>query len=370
MIDTNVYRISDPDGIETPAMVLFEAMVDHNIAAMAEEAGGASRLMPHVKTHKSQAVAGKQLESGVSGFKCATLRELQMVLEAGAAEAILSYPLVQRSKVERFAGMTAAHPDAAVHAIVSSDSHVDVLASVAREKSLTLRAMLDLDAGQHRTGVAFGEPALALYRRLGDEDHLQGSGLHIYDGHEHFSDPALREAAANRHIEEARKLIASLEAEGMEAGFVVGGSTFSYPFYARAEGMLGSPGACIYWDAGYQGGMPDTPFRFAALVLTQVVDRHPDQKTFTTDLGYKGIAGDPPVPNRASLLGMGHARLAKQNEEHGVFACDGDLPEIGTYLLAVPGHVCPTTVRYPGSFVIDGEGQVVDYYPHSARDRS
>ena len=66
-------------------MVLFEAMVDHNIAAMAEEAGGAARLMPHVKTHKSQAVAGKQLESGVSGFKCATLRELQMVLEAGAA---------------------------------------------------------------------------------------------------------------------------------------------------------------------------------------------------------------------------------------------------------------------------------------------
>jgi len=38
-------------------------------------------------------------------------------------------------------------------------------------------------------------------------------------------------------------------------------------------------------------------------------------------------------------------------------------------LLAAPGHVCPTTIRYPGSYVLDGQGEVVDYYPHTARDR-
>ena len=133
--------------------------------------------------------------------------------------------------------------------------------------------------------------------------------------------------------------------------------------------MHGSPGTCIYWDNGYGGTLPNMPFRWAALVLTQVVDRHPDHQTFTTDLGYKAIAGDPPVAKRATLLGLEETNLILQNEEHGVFSINGEPPAIGTYLLAVPGHVCPTTMRYPGSFVINTAGEVVDYYPHTARDR-
>jgi D-serine deaminase-like pyridoxal phosphate-dependent protein len=115
--------------------------------------------------------------------------------------------------------------------------------------------------------------------------------------------------------------------------------------------------------------MPDIPFKWAAMVLTQVVDRHPDQRTVTTDLGYKAIAGDPPVRSRARILGRLEAELILQNEEHGIFHWPGELPALGTFLLAVPGHVCPTTVCHPGSYVIDGEGEVIDYYPHTARDR-
>jgi len=37
--------------------------------------------------------------------------------------------------------------------------------------------------------------------------------------------------------------------------------------------------------------------------------------------------------------------------------------------LAVPGHICPTTIRYPGIHVVDSSGNVVDYYVHTARDR-
>ena len=56
-------------------------------------------------------------------------------------------------------------------------------------------------------------------------------------------------------------------------------------------------------------------------------------------------------------------------EEHGVFRIPGELPRLGDYLLVVPGHICPTTIRYPGIHVIDSAGEVVDYYPHTARDR-
>jgi D-serine deaminase-like pyridoxal phosphate-dependent protein len=115
--------------------------------------------------------------------------------------------------------------------------------------------------------------------------------------------------------------------------------------------------------------MPDMPFRWAALVLTQVVDRYPDQGTVTTDLGYKAISSDLPVEERAHLLGRDSAQLIHQSEEHGMFRVPGELPRVGDYLLAVPGHICPTTIRYPGSYVIDTAGSVVDYFTHTARDR-
>jgi len=150
---------------------------------------------------------------------------------------------------------------------------------------------------------------------------------------------------------------------------VVAGGSFSFLYYARTEGMYGSPGTFVYWDAGYRAAMPDAPFLCAALILTQVVDRHPDAGTITTDLGSKGISSDLPVEERAYLLGHETAELVSQSEEHGVFRFKAALPRVGDYLLAVPGHICPTTIRYPGIHVIDTAGEVFDYYQHTARDR-
>ena len=370
MLEFGDYKIEDPDGLETPAMVVFEAKVDANIAAICELVGGGQNLVVHVKTHKSEAVTRKQVEAGVAGFKCATLKELEMVLDAGAGFAILSYPQVQKLKVERLSELAAAHSDATVCALASNRQHLAALSVAASKRSQPLPVMVDLDVGMHRTGVAPREPAEDLYAAIDADVHVVAAGFHIYDGHEHMSDPLAREAAARRHIEDVQKLQGSLEAEGREVPYVVGGGSFSFPYYARTDGMMGSPGTCVYWDTGYAGEMPDMPFEYAALILTQVVDAHPDHKTITTDLGYKAICGDPPLDRRARLLGAEETTLLLQNEEHGVFNWPGaEPPEVGRYFLAVPGHVCPTTIRYPGCFVIDPSGAVVDYYPHTARDR-
>ncbi len=366
MIEDRGYKVADPDDIETPAMLIFSDQLDNNIAVVADLAGGAENLIVHVKTHKSEAVARKQLAAGVAGFKCATLKELEMVLEAGAKEAILAYPMVQKLKVQRFAEL--ARGEAVLSAIVSDPAHLRVLGEVAAERSQGLRAMIDIDAGMHRTGVA-PERAADLYREIARHPQLEPGGFHIYDGHEHYTESDERWVAAQRHIDAANELKGLLEAEGIAVPRIIGGSTFSFPAYARTEGMHGSPGTCIYWDTGYSSMLKDYPFEWAALVLTQVVDRHAGAGTITTDLGLKAISDDGPLPRRATLLQNTGAEFLGQNEEHGIFRWSDPQPEIGTYLLAVPGHVCPTTIRYPGSYLIDAEGQIADYYPHSARDR-
>ena len=230
--------------------------------------------------------------------------------------------------------------------------------------------MLDLDVGMHRTGVAPGGAAEQIYAAIHNTPGLQVAGLHAYDGHEHFQDPEGRAGAAQKHIDDLKALQARLEAAAMPVPRIVAGGSFSFAYYARTEGFHGSPGTVVYWDINGTSRMPDLDFRWAAMVLCQVVERHPEQQTITTDLGVKAIAADPPLDSRARLLGHMEAQLILQNEEHGVFLWQGeDLPAVGEYLLAVPGHVCPTAIRYPGSFVIDAEGAVVDYYPHTSRDR-
>jgi len=369
MITWQDYCVADPGALETPAMLLFRDMLDHNIRSICEMVGGGQNLIAHVKTHKSEAVARKQVELGIEGFKCATLNELAMVLQAGANKAILSYPQVQERKIERLCDLASSHPDAWIASIVSSPFHLDVLGTIAARREQPLRVMLDLDAGQHRTGIGFGPDAAKLYRGIDAHPFLQPSGFHLYDGHDHYSDVHQREAAAQRHIESLQEFQQQIESAGMPVPCVVAGGSFSFAYYARTEGMYGSPGTFIYWDAGNSTAMPDIPFRCAALILTQVVDRHPDAGTITTDLGCKAISSDLPIEERAYLLGQDMAELILHSEEHGVFRIPGALPRVGDYLLAVPGHICPTTIRYPGIHVIDAAGEVVDYYLHTARDR-
>jgi D-serine deaminase-like pyridoxal phosphate-dependent protein len=369
MITCQDYRVTNPDSLETPAMLLFQDVMQHNIRSVCELVGGAQNLIVHVKTHKSEVVVRKQIEAGIESFKCATLKELEMVLQAGARKAILTYPQVQERKIERLCKLASSYPDAWVATIVSSPVHVDLLASVAARQNQSLRVMLDLDVGMHRTGIGFGPDAVELYRKIDTDPFLQASGLHLYDGHQDLSDEPNRAAAAQQNIESLQKFQQQVESMGMPVGCVVGGGSFSFSYYARTPGMYGSPGTFIYWDTGFSTEMPDMPFRWAAMILTQVVDRYPDEGIITTDLGCKAISTDLVVEDRAYLLGQYTAQLILQDEEHGVFRIAGELPDVGDYLLAVPGHICPTTIRYPGIHVIDTAGDVVDYYIHTARDR-
>jgi D-serine deaminase-like pyridoxal phosphate-dependent protein len=369
MISQGNYSVADPDALETPAMLVFQDIMENNIRSVCELVGGGQNLFAHVKTHKSRDVAQKQIELGIHGFKCATLKELEMVLQAGASRAILSYPQCQQIKIERLCDLVSSYPDAWIAAIVSSPFHLDVLAKVASKRQQSMNVMLDLDAGMHRTGIGFGRDASNLYREINENSYLQASGFHVYDGHDNYSDLAQREAVARKHIEEVREFRQQTEAAGLPVPLVVAGGSWSFQYYARAADMFGSPGTFIYWDVGYRTDMPDMPFRFAALILTQVVDRYPDKGTITTDLGCKGVSSDLDLEERAFLLGHESARLVGQSEEHGKFLIEGELPEVGDYLLAVPGHICPTTIRYPGSHVLDSAGKVVDYYEHTARDR-
>ncbi len=368
MISHDDIRVLDPDSIETPAMVVFEHRVDVNIRDLCELAG-AENLAAHVKTTKSIDVIRKQVAAGIVVMKAATLSELETAVAAGCHTAILAYPILQSRKAKRLVRLAVANRGVDVVAVVGQLAHVGVLSAAAGAASATLPVMLDLNVGMHRTGHDADAVGLEIYRAIAADANLVPAGLHAYDGQDHASDPDERERLAMAHVEDVKVFRKQLTDAGLSVPLVVGGGSYSFPYYAREEGMLGSPGTTVYWDAGYQAQMPELTFRPAAMVLTQVIDRHPDQGTVTLDLGSKAISADGPLENRVRFLGYQNVDAIMQSEEHGVFRFADHGPELGDYLLAVPVHVCPTTTRYPGSHVIDADGVVCGFWPHTARDR-
>jgi D-serine deaminase-like pyridoxal phosphate-dependent protein len=369
LLELDAYRVQNPEQFATPVLLHFEAKVEHNLRTLLDLVRP-DQLCPHTKTHKSLLRTRQCLEAGIRRFKAATLRELEMLAQAGAPVAFLAYPLLGRPKIERFLNLQRAYPRTEFWALVGKPEHVPPLGGLASERGQRVCVLLDVDVGMHRTGIAPGEEAVELYRVLGRHPALRAVGVHVYDGHHHFTDRERRRAAAEEVWRQTLALVERLEAEGGEVEHLILGGSYSFPYYPEKDPRVAvSPGTWVYWDAGYGEGMPDMPFQPAAVVLGQVVDAHPEQGTVTLDVGSKAISADKETSRRFRLAGYPHARPLAQSEEHVVVATGGHDLHIGQYVLVIPGHVCTTTPKYPGAYRIDAEGRCIGWVEHTARDR-
>lgn len=362
------YRFAGQERVPTPQLLYYPQIIRRNIDRMVNLAGGADRLWPHIKTYKMESVLRLLMQAGVRKFKCATIAELELAVRTGAEAALLAYPLVGPN-IPRFLAICRDFPGTKIYAIADDTRQAEVLGAQAAQMGITVRLLMDIDMGQHRTGIE-PERAGQLYRRWSGFAGIAMCGLHCYDGqrHEHARDERLEAA---RPADEAVALLRrTLSDEGLDCSVVVMGGTPSFPCHRDLTDAYLSPGTCVVQDAGYQAAFHDLPFEPAAAVLTRVIS-HPTRDTFTVDLGTKAVACDPPVP-RAVLVGLEDAQTVMHNEEHWVLRLPQNaqerIPPIGTELFAIPIHICPTTVLYPYALAIEN-GAVTEKWPVAARDR-
>ena len=76
------------DELPTPALWADLDVLESNLATMAQRLPG-NRLRPHVKAHKTTAIARLQYEAGHMGFTCATAREVLGLANAGLGHDLL-----------------------------------------------------------------------------------------------------------------------------------------------------------------------------------------------------------------------------------------------------------------------------------------
>ena len=364
------YTVTNVDAILSPGMVLFQDILDANLAEMIHIAGDASRLRPHCKTHKMAEVVQRELDKGIVKHKAATFAEAEMLADTGVKDILYAYQPVGPN-IGRAATFLKTYPDVTFIATVDDAGIIRTLGEAMTAAGVELPVLLDVDTGQHRTGVLPDDKAVELYRLIASTRGVRPAGFHVYDGHQHQLTMAEREAAINPEWEKVMTLRSRLLEDGLSVERIVAGGTGSFPVYAAKDvpGLELSPGTCVFQDVSYGEQFPDLKFRPAALLCTRVVSR-PTPARITCDLGYKAVASDPPMDKRVFFPDLPNAKLVLQNEEHLVL----QMPEpsdiaVGTVLWAVPRHVCPTSALHKSVTVV-ADGEIVGCWNVIARDRS
>lgn len=364
---------SDASEIPTPALFLDLGVLEANIEALtASSRRHGMALRPHVKTHKCTTLAAKQVAAGAIGLSCATIDEAEAMVAAGLPGILVTSPLVTRDKIDRLLALRRWQPDIAV--VADHPANVDLLADTAAAHGLPLRVFVDLDVGQHRTGVATPEDAVALARRIAASGSLSLGGLQAYAGHlQHLVERSEREKQAEFVKQRVTHVRDAIEESGLQLPVVTGSGTGTHDIDSRDTPFTElQAGSYVFMDEDYgrvaAADHDGWPFSVSLLVQTTVVSINAPG-VITTDAGTKAFALNGPAPRVVTSPYEG-AQYGFAGDEHGrvKLAVGSPIPALGTQLRCVVSHCDPTVSLYDRFYCVR-DGAVVEVWPIDARGR-
>ena len=323
----------DLASVATPALVVDAGALDRNIATMAAALPG-PRLRPHVKAHKTTALARRQADAGHLGFTCATIREVEGMAAAGlGADLLLANEVVDARRLGALAEAGGARVTLAV------DSEATVAAAAAGG---VREVLIDVNVGLPRCGCRPEDAG-----RLADLARSRGlevRGVMGYEGQVTvIADRAERAAA----VEKAMGMLLQA-AEAVGGDVVSAGATVSYDLNTWATEI--QAGSYALMDTAFA---PLTPtFEQALSVVATVVSV--SRRYAVADCGLKALGMDHGLPTIAG------ADVWMCSDEHITFAPDPEHPvAVGDRIAVRPAHVDPTVAYHERMHVVDGD-EVVD----------
>ncbi len=358
------YTINNLDNTDTPALVLYKERIQENIHQAISLIKNSDHLRPHVKTNKIAEVCRMMMDAGIRKFKCATIAEAEMLGMIEAKDVLMAYQPVG-PKAKRLIELILHYPATQFSCLVDSIDSARSLSELFSEAGLQIRVYIDLNTGMNRTGIKPSD-ADDFLEALAELPSLFVAGVHVYDGHLTEPDISLRQEKSDKEFSEVNPFINSFGIRMGRPAIVVTGGSATFPTHIKRN-VECSPGTFVFWDWGYKHRYVEEPFEYAALVLTRIISIVSDT-LITTDLGYKAVASENPLP-RVHFLNAPQANPLSQSEEHlSLQVPDSSCFKIGDVLYGVPVHICPTVALYDKAFVVE-KGEVIDSWKVIARDR-
>ena len=347
--------------LPTPALLVDIELFESNIARMAEHVARAGKkLRPHAKAHKCVEIARRQMRAGAVGVCVATVSEAELMAGAGIASVLLTSPIADPAKCARVSKLRN------VAVVVDHVEQVRMYGEAARREGVTLGVFVDVDLGDHRTGIKPGDPALALAKAIAADPSLRFQGLQAYsvrgshmsavEGVAEFSANSLALAAGTKEL---------IETNGISAPEITGASTGTYAVDSQLPYITElQAGSYALMDGAY-ARIGITEFAQAMTVLATVVSANHEDRV-TVDAGFKAFSTDRAFgPDVCDIAG---ARYQWAGDEFGhVFTGDAARrPRLGERLRFVPPHCDPTVNLYDRIYVCSGD-TVLETWPVMGR---
>lgn len=333
-----------PDEVETPAFIIDEGRVLHNLRRTAAACGGIDRFMPHLKTHRASWIVRLLLSHGVRAFKAATVAEVEMAVLSGALNVTWGYPTTNRANIARFIACARRNPSSSFTGLVDSARALRTWTALLTPSDINIALRIDLDPGLGRTGLPMDDEALPLARAVAELGRL--AGWHVYDGHTKGTQ-AERQVQVTGMAVKVRALIDALRDDGIETD-VVAGCSYTFDMWPHDITAYVSAGSWTYSSAQHDVELAHLGWQPAAFVLATAISERAG--TVTLDAGCKAIAPDKLLATRFRWDG----RILLMNEEHTVV--EGALA-VGERALLIPEHACTTAYLYDRALVRTEDGR-------------
>ncbi len=338
--------MASPDtvaALPTPALVVDTDALDHNLATMASALPGAT-CRPHVKAHKTTALAERQRAHGHTAFTCATPREVLGMAVAGLGDdLLLANETVDADRLRAMA-------DADARVTVAIDSEATLTAAA---RAGIREVVVDVDVGLPRCGCLPDDAG-----RVADAARAAGlevRGVMGYEGHVvGNTDRAWRAEQTERCM---AKLLRAHELVGGD--LVSGGGTGTFDLNTWCTEI--QAGSYALMDTAY--GALGLPFRRALWVEATVISVS-KKGWAVADCGLKALGmdhGDPTIDGAEVLF---------CSDEHITFIPSEDTPgegstaagtlAVGDRIRVWPAHVDPTVTYHERMNLAAADGTITE----------
>jgi D-serine deaminase-like pyridoxal phosphate-dependent protein len=385
------------DDLPTPCLLIDLDRLQANLLAMQARADANHvHLRPHVKTHKSVALARRQLDAGATGITVAKPGEAEPFVEAGFDDVCVAFPIAGRHRLERIASLA---KKARITFCLDTIEAAREASAFFADKDLAAEVLVEVDCGYGRSGVPEGHPdSIEFVRHLRALPGLRLTGILTHAGHAYHgpAEGESQEEALQRVSNEERDRMLTFAADLKEAGipealpgaFTISiGSTPSISAFTNRtlrEFRITEirPGNYIFNDAIQVALSVAEPGACALTVLATVASKHRDRggqerafldagkKILTTDRGYGIDDFGTIVYNPVNMLELPHAHINALSEEHGwVRVRGGSTLHVGDRVRVIPNHACVTMHTQDRAYLVRGD-EVQEEIVIDARGRS
>ena len=364
--------------LDTPRLLLDRDRLLRNAARMRErcETLGVA-LRPHFKTAKSLEVA--RIADGADGpgpATVSTLAEAECLAAAGWRDILYAVAMAP-NKLARAAALQR-ETGATLRLVLDSPQAARLLGEAARALDAMFGCLVELDCGEHRSGVApASEELAAVAGAMADAPALRLDGVMTHAGHSY----GVADAGALQDVAEAERAAAVGSAEllrglGHPCPIVSVGSSPTVLSARHLHGVTEArAGIYLFWDLAQLSRGVCAEAELAASVLATVIGHQRRGPALVLDAGALALTKDLTanrflpdaqygwVCDAATMQRLPGLSVAAAYQEHGLVPVPDAgwferLP-VGSLVRVLPNHACLTCAAYPAYDVV-ADGVVVD----------